>query len=485
MVNVPDAFRRLVRGKGSSSQALFNTLGLVVLYSVNFFTLPLFSRMLGAPGFGTVSLFTSWAQIGTVVIGLQVSATLPMAAVDRNSRALERYAAAVLSLTTITTLIVLPAVIVWDAAIARLIGLPGIPTVMLLAQAYFGGVVGLASQLFVNQLRAVMNFVLSTSLSLAGVVLSYVLMLGPMRDRTDLGRITGVFAAYAMVGAGLVVFLHIRGRVVVDREAWAFCLPISVPLILHGLSAVVLAQIGKVMLQQLTGRADLVGFYSMAVTAASLLQALLYALNNTWVPFFYRMLSPSAGAGTSLPDAAPDPELEARASSYVLLFTALACGLVLVAPEVVHTFAGPGFEPAVGIMPFMVGAVFVTFLYLLPVNYQLYRRNSRYVSVGTVLAATLAVVLSYPLIRLWGLYGAGLANLLAYLMLFGFHAMICRLRMPEYPFTWRLFAGPICAYTTAAATMVVALPWWPVRWVLAAGVGAVLIVRVVKARRIF
>ena len=49
--------RRLLTGTSANQMAFFNILGPVILNGVNFFTVPVFTRLLGAENYGVISLY--------------------------------------------------------------------------------------------------------------------------------------------------------------------------------------------------------------------------------------------------------------------------------------------------------------------------------------------------------------------------------------------------------------------------------------------
>ena len=69
-------------GSASANRlAFFNILGPVILNGINFFTIPIFTRLLGAANFGVVSVYTTWMQVLTIVMGVQTGGTIATARV--------------------------------------------------------------------------------------------------------------------------------------------------------------------------------------------------------------------------------------------------------------------------------------------------------------------------------------------------------------------------------------------------------------------
>ena len=73
--------KKLLTGTSANQLAFFNMLGPIILNGVNFFTVPVFTRMLGTENYGVVSLYTTWVQVLTIVMGIQTCGTIAAARV--------------------------------------------------------------------------------------------------------------------------------------------------------------------------------------------------------------------------------------------------------------------------------------------------------------------------------------------------------------------------------------------------------------------
>ena len=62
--------------------AFFNILGPIVLNGINFFTIPIFTRVLGTDNYGLYTIYSTWVSVATILIGLQVMGTVGVANVQ-------------------------------------------------------------------------------------------------------------------------------------------------------------------------------------------------------------------------------------------------------------------------------------------------------------------------------------------------------------------------------------------------------------------
>ena len=68
--------KSLIHSKNENALAFFNILGPIILNGINFFTVPIFTRMLGTENYGIVSIYTTWVQVLSIVMGIQTGGTI-------------------------------------------------------------------------------------------------------------------------------------------------------------------------------------------------------------------------------------------------------------------------------------------------------------------------------------------------------------------------------------------------------------------------
>jgi O-antigen/teichoic acid export membrane protein len=95
-------------------------------------------------------------------------------------------------------------------------------------------------------------------------------------------------------------------------------------------------------------------------------------------------------------------------------------------PVVAKIMAGRDYWEGISlIVPLSLGNYFV-FLYGLPVNIEYYYKKTGFISLGTILAAVLNVLLNYFAINLFGYRAAAYTTLFSYGLLFLFHWKIAK-----------------------------------------------------------
>lgn len=246
------------------------------------------------------------------------------------------------------------------------------------------------------------------------------------------------------------------------------------PLIFHGLSQIILSQADKIMLQKFT-TGEIVGIYSFVITFTHLLNVIWLAFNNTWVPFYFDDMKKGNVEN-----------IKKRTKNYVFLFTVIVCGFMLMAPEVAKLFTTSAFWGGINLIPIFSVCMYMVFLYSFPVNFQFFHNRSLNIAIGTCLSAVLNIVLNFILIPRFGMYGAAIATLIAYISLFAFHQFIARYVVGRaYHFSYKDYRLSMLFVAGNVALSYGLADFWYIRWIMAGVMGTVLAVKILKNKKIF
>lgn len=465
----------IAKSKNENSLAIFNLLGPIFLNGINFFTIPVFTRMLGAENFGIVSVYVAWVQIITVIIGLQTTGTISIAKVHLPEEEQQKYRSSVLSLSFCSMIIFSLIILVFSGPVSAFFDLKKIIVLMMVLQSFGTYVIMFASAGFTYDKEAYKTFLLSVTAALATIVLSLVLMLrtDSFAGRAD-ARIWGMALPNIVIGFIVFAIIIFRGKKTFSKKYWRFCLPLSMPLVFHGLSQIILSQADKIMLQKFT-TGEMVGIYSFVVTFTHLINVIWLAFNNTWVPFYFDDMK-----------TGNVENIKKKTKNYVFLFTVIVCGFMLTAPEVAKVFTTSAFWGGINLIPIFSVCMYMVFLYSFPVNFQFFHNRSLNIAIGTCLSAVLNIVLNFIFIPRFGMYGAAIATLIAYISLFAFHQFIARYIVGRaYHFSYKDYWASLLFVTGNVVLSYLLTGYWHVRWAIAGAMGIVLVARIIKNKKIF
>jgi O-antigen/teichoic acid export membrane protein len=256
--------------------------------------------------------------------------------------------------------------------------------------------------------------VISCFNTLVNIAASIILIVWVFPNERYLGRILGSAMPMIIIAIVLSASILKKGRTVYEAEYWKYALSIGLPLIPHVVSQSLLSQFDRIMIRNMVNDASS-GIYSYIYTICTITYIICTSLDNAWTPWVYIKLK--AGDGDNI---------KAAGRWYTLLFAVLTLGFICVMPELVKLIADESYWPGEDLLIPLSLANYCVFLYMLPVGLEYYHKKTRYISLGTISAALLNLVLNYFAILNFGYKAAAYTTMVSYLALFCFHLLIAR-----------------------------------------------------------
>lgn len=464
-----------MKALSENKMAMFNIAATFAVSAISIITTPIFTRLLSTSEYGLVATFLAWSQIVCIFLGFEAKGSIAPAKVNLQEDEQNPYQASVLLLVLMNLIILLLLAFLFEGFLSTLLKMPRVCIPLLFLQSFASAVMAILNERFTFNKMAQVNFILSVSVAIASGVLGVVFVLSIQDyDLRYLGRIIGFLIPPLTVAFTACAWMIIKNRRNIRLKYWKFCLSLTAPLILHGLSSVLLAQVGRLGVQYYWGD-SLVGIYSIAITIASFIGLIQSSLNTAFVPFMFDDLAGKTN----------DSIKREHFENYMILFTIGFCAYLCFAPELLKIFAPPEYWEAIGILPILILGYYFMFLYTFPVNFEFYVMKTKYIGIGSVIASALCIGLAVLLIPSSGMFGAAFATTAANGCLFASHFLIARFLWGDknYSAVW-IFSGMGIAI---AATVFASLtePFVVLRWLIGFILMAILVFRLFKTRRIF
>lgn len=458
--------------KNKNRIALINFLSNILLKGISIFSAPVFSRLLGTSGYGVVSVYNIWTNILGVILPMQSNLTIVNARVEFPPEEQDKYQSSILTMSLTGFLAAGLVCLVFGKQIAGAMNLPKILLLMMLLQAFGNFATSFAGSKYTYEFKAGHNFSLSVGLTLASIGISLALVLSMPQEQRYFGRILGNVIVYAGLGTILAIGVLRRGRTFYRRDYWKFCLTLALPMVFYSLSDMVLAQSDQIMLQTMMDSTN-VGLYGLAYTFANVLFTIFHSLNNTWMPFFFEDMKQGR-----------KEEVRSSAKNFLELFTILAMGFVLLAPEVFKLYGGRDFWDGIALIPLFSAGYYLNFLCTFPVNFDYYHKKNKAVAAITISCALVNLGLNYVFIGRFGAFGAALATTLSHLLQLTLHHIYAGhiLGKGEYPYPVKLWLGYGLCFLIAFACAYVFPNQWLIRWGFGAVLGLWELYRIYKRR---
>jgi O-antigen/teichoic acid export membrane protein len=150
---------------------------------------------------------------------------------------------------------------------------------------------------------------------------------------------------------------------------------------------------------------DEVGIYSIAYTFGSLMLTLTGSLSQAWSPFFFE----SAHSGNTA-------QLKRASSALMAGLAAIAIFGTIMAQPVIHIVLDARYSAAAPLVPVILGAYFLNSFYYLFEVVAVQNKRTDIIVIVTVAACVANIGLNLWWVPRWGVWGAALATLAAYLV---------------------------------------------------------------------
>lgn len=452
--------------------AFFNILSIILLNGISLLTAPLFSRILGTSGYGVLKIYNVWASVAAILFTFQTQGTLVNARVEYPEDRQRQYQSATMALSLFNFLGCSALVLLFLKPISGLLKLEPMLIGFLLLQAFGTYCVNFLSTKYTYEFKAGRNMAISLVVTVVTLILSIIWILQLPQETRYYGRVAAIAVTYGLVGIPACVMILMQGKTLFHKEYWKFCIVLAIPAVFHNLSDLILGQSDLVMLQQLKGDSA-AGLYGLAWQFGNFLFIIFGALNRTWCPFFFDDMKQGKRE-----------DMLAKTRNFLELFTVLACGFMLLTPEVYYVYGGRQYVESTGIIPLFVGSYYLNFLCTFPVNYEYYHKKTKVVAAVTIFSSLVNVALNYVLIKAIGMAGAALATMLSHGLQLVLHHIYTRfiLGKGDYPFPMGLWGKYGLAFFMVMAAVYLNGNSWLIRWGMGACIGIVELMEIRKRK---
>ena len=455
----------MIKEKGNTQvkAATLYTIGNIFNKAISLLLLPVFTKLLSTSSYGIVSTYNSWVTIGSVIIGLQLSMTLRTACTDYRDR-LPSYISSMFSLTLLSWFVITGVTLLFRYFLFK--DVPVILVVLCCVHAFMTAIIDLELQkemMLVKYIKRTLLLALPNLI--AAVVGIIIIVLFPATDY--MGRIVSNCAVFVIFGLSIFTFYVVRGKTFYSKEFWGYGLALSLPLIFHGLAVNVLSNIDKTMLTAMRSASE-TGIYSVAYTIGMAIMVITSSLESVWIPWF-----------TNKMEEGDKASINTSARTYILGGTVICVAAMLVLPEVLKLFSDESYWEGVIILPPIVLASFVRFLYSISVDVEYYYKATKRIAINTVIAAGLNLLLNFIFIPKYGAVAAAYTTVASYAVSYLIHYFGAR-NLDKDLFAFGMYIIPILVVIAGTVMATLLIDVWIARWAVAVVLGIATVIVFIK-----
>lgn len=453
-------WKQFFLSKGMLAAAIWYTLGTILTRAAEYVTLPIFTELLPPEDFGLISIYSMWVSVIMLFVGLQGNGSITNARMEFGEEHLPGYLSSISAMGFVSFSILLGLAFLFRAPVAAFFDLPESLVALMVIQSYGMFCVQMLTSTFTSLQKRYEVIILSAIVCFSTVGLSLSLVYRAEPAERYLARIYGIAIPNIILGALIVLWFFYKGKTLFNKKYWMYCLPLTVPLIFHMMSHIILGQSDRYMLSKMSGYAE-AGLYSFAYTVGSLMTVVSSSFNLSWSPWYYNQYKDKKVS-----------DIVHTGKTYRAIIMLVAIVLLFLMPELVGLMGAPEYQSAVYVVPLIQLGCFFNYLYLFPVTHEFYYKKTVWIASGTILSAIVNILLNLVFIPWLGSVGAAITTFISCFLLFVLHDFIVRKKLKDFPISHRdLYA---CAGILSVLTAV----YYPIRTLLWARLGMILLAAV-------
>lgn len=385
--------------------SLFYLVGNLFDKAIAFITIPIFTRMLSTSEYGVLNTYTSWVSIFAIIVGLSLGQTLRSAYYEKQEE-LDAYLSSIYTLAiidfVITVCLALIISLFFDFQITRFM------LVLCVSQSFMQFV----RDTYAMKLMMAMDYVKRTLvLAIPNILVALlsVFFIMLMDKEKYMGRIYAYVLVYAFIALTCLISQYYKGKVVANKDYWKYGLSLSLPLILHSISCVILSNSDRIMITKFSNASE-TGIYSLIYNMSMMTTVITSSFENVWIPWFSERMNQEDVKAINY-----------AIFPYILGTSSLVAGVMFICPEVLMILAPKTYWGGKYMVPPLMCAVFITFLYTISVNLEYYEKSTKTIAKNTLIAAVTNMVLNWIFIPHYGAIAAAYTTLVSYFISFVLH----------------------------------------------------------------
>ncbi|MBR5451485.1 MAG: oligosaccharide flippase family protein [Clostridia bacterium] len=423
------------------------TAGNMLVKGITFLTIPLFTRLMSTESYGLFNTFNSYMAILTIFIGLALHASIKNAKYDFGEK-LPAYTSSMIIIISICAAVFGVLAIVFGGGISKILGYSVTVILLMVVEAFSNSLMSLYNCVLAIDFRYKEYLGLSFFYSIGSIGASVLLITTLFGDENSyVGRILGSVIPLVLIAAYIIAksFIKARPTHAENKEYLKYGLAISLPLIPHGLSQILLNQCDRIMIKNMIGDSE-AGIYSLAYNIATLYFVLITSADTAWTPWFYERMNNNDEKG-----------IRKNTSTYVILMSFVCIAIFIGGPWLVTVMGGEDYYSARFLIIPLIYSMFFSFLYTLPVAVEYYYKKTKSVAAATVVSAVVNVILNYVFILLFGYVAAAYTTAVCHILYFIFHMIMAKKIMGKIVFSMKNIMLCIGVVTVIGAVCLVFL----------------------------
>lgn len=386
-------------------------LGTFLVRAVNLISVPVFSRLMNASDYGRTDVFMTYVNIFLILLGLDFHGAVARGRMEFEGEE-DEFISSSLLFTTLTSLSIFIVINCFFGFFERVFGMSRVIVNILLVYSYAMFVIAFRSAEYNFYFEYKKNMCMSLTVALGNFFFSVLLITTVFQEDRFWGRILGASIPTVICAAVVYCLIISRSGVKCNWKHVKFSLKFGLPLIPHNLSHMILGSSDKIMINAIIS-STASGVYSLVYTLGLMISVLTEAMNHVWIPWMFREIKKENINGINY-----------ASKLYLLGYAAITTAAMAISPEIIKVLSSKEYWDGIDIVVWILFSTFMIFVYTLYVNIEFYYKTTHLISVGTMMAAALNVILNILFLEEYGYKFAAFSTVISYVSLFIFHMII-------------------------------------------------------------
>ena len=390
------------------------TLGNILVKGITFVSIPLFARLLTVSDYGVVNTFSAYVSIFSIIIGFAMHTSIKNAKIDFAENVKE-YISSLTIITWISLAVFLVISILFAIPLSEMLSLaPVILIPLLVVESFAMTMITYYNCVLSIDYRYKDYIFISVLYSVLGIGLSVLFIVTVADEKRWMGRILGVLISAVLVTVIIFSRIYEAAAPKINIIYWKYALKISLPIIPHGLSQIVLAQFDRLMINSVSGSVK-AGLYSFSYNIGTIFQVVANSLDTAWTQWFFDQMTKKDYVS-----------IKKIAVIYQLVVSMGAASLMLVSPELIILMGGKKYVDSIAVAFPVVLAMYYSYVYYFPASVEYYYKKTNYIAVGTMIAAVVNIILNWLFIPKYGYVAAAYTTVFCYFIYYIFHVLLSK-----------------------------------------------------------
>lgn len=374
----------------------------ILLKSLSFITLPLFTRLLTTTEYGQYTVYSSWQSILIIFISLNLPYGTFMTAMVKFKDERNQYVSSICSIFLILGIISFLLYFPFKNILNIFFELPTYMMIFMLIE-----IIAVSStECWMAQCRYEFKYKSVVLITIIKAILSPFLafLLVIIFDQKGYARILGYSLVTIIIGIFLIIKIYKNGKTFFNKKFWKYAFSFNIPLIPYYLSQMIFNTSDRIMISNICG-IDKAGIYGVAYSLALMLNFVISAINNSYAPWFF--------------DKIGNNEEKQNVNVSNVLSAIVAIGLFIIiicTPEIVLLMAGKNYYEAIFAVPPVAISVLLLF-YTQLFDRVLFFYERKYLLVfSSIIPSVLNIILNLIYIPRFGFIAASYTTLISYIL---------------------------------------------------------------------